>query len=128
MTKSNGAILLRVNCVTYGVKLKLKLTSISEAPSVYFTQTSVTAPSFDFILNFFFYQDFLSGTLTTHRTPGKERRPSFIPLYHFHSLTNIQTFICNFACVMTIIFLIAPLVFTRLPLDEIYHLFELPFD
>ena len=79
---------------------------------------------------FFFYQDFLSQTLTTHRTAGegrgyqktlffflsgfsftdtddsqdcrgREGRPSFIPLYHFHPLTNIQTFICNFACEMT---------------------------
>ena len=32
---------------------------------------------------FFFYQGFLS-------------------LYHFHPLTNIQTFICSFACEMTI--------------------------
>ena len=47
----------------------------------------------------------------------------FIPLYHFHLLTNIETFICNFA-----LFLIATLAFTRLLLDEIYHLIELPFD
>ena len=40
---------------------------------------------------FFFYQDFLSQTLTTHRTAGEGRGPSFIPLYHFHPLTNIQT-------------------------------------
>ena len=48
-----------------------------------------------------FYQSFLSQTLMTHRTAGKGRGPSFIPLYHFHPLTNIQTFICNFACEMT---------------------------
>ena len=30
------------------------------------------------------------------------REPSFIPLYHFHLLTNIETFICNFVCEMTI--------------------------
>ena len=53
-------------------------------------------------LNFFFYQGFLSETLTTHRTAGEGRGPFFIPLYHFHPLTNIQTFICNFACEMTI--------------------------
>ena len=128
MTKSDGAILLRANRVNYGVKLKLKLTSISEAPWAYSTQISVRAPCFHFILNFFFYQGFLSWTLTTHRTPGEERTPSLIPFYHFHSLTNIQTVICNFACVMTIIFLMAPLVFTRLLLDEIYHLLELPLD
>ena len=40
----------------------------------------------------FFYQRFLSRTLTTHRTAGEGRGPSFIPLYHFHPLTNIQTF------------------------------------
>ena len=51
---------------------------------------------------FFFYQGFLSWTLTTHRTAGEGRGPYFIPLYHSHPLTNIQTFICNFACEMTI--------------------------
>ena len=50
---------------------------------------------------FFFYQGFLSRTLTTHRTAGEGRGPFFISLYHFHPLTNIQTFICNFACEMT---------------------------
>ena len=54
------------------------------------------------IFFFFFYQGFISQTLTTHRTAGEGRGPSFIPLYHFHPLTNIQTFICNFACEMTI--------------------------
>ena len=52
--------------------------------------------------DFFFYQGFLSQTLTTHRTAGEGRGPSFTPLYHFHPLTNIQTFICNFVCEMTI--------------------------
>ena len=33
---------------------------------------------------------------------GKGKGPSFIPLYHFHPLTNIQTFSCNFVCEMTI--------------------------
>ena len=42
-----------------------------------------------------------SQTLTIHRTAGERREPSFIPLYHFHPLTNIETFICNFACEMT---------------------------
>ena len=54
------------------------------------------------LLFFFFYQGFLSRTLTTHRTAGEGRGPSFIPLYHSHPLTNIQTFICNFTCEMTI--------------------------
>ena len=51
---------------------------------------------------FFFYQGFLSWTLTTHSTAGEGRAPSFIPLYHFRPLTNIQTFICNFVREMTI--------------------------
>ena len=54
---------------------------------------------------FFFYQGFLSQTLTIHRTAGEGRGPSFIPLYHFHPLTNIETLICNFACEMNIIIL-----------------------
>ena len=52
--------------------------------------------------NFFFYQGILSRTRTTHRTAGEGRGPSFTPFFHFHPLTNIQTFICNFACEMTI--------------------------
>ena len=47
-----------------------------------------------------FYQG-LSHTLGIHKTAGKGRVPSFIPLYHFHQLTNIHTFICNFTCEMT---------------------------
>ena len=53
-------------------------------------------------IDFFFYQGLLSRTLTTHRTAGEGRWPSFVPLYHFHPHTNIQTFSCNFACEMTI--------------------------
>ena len=53
-------------------------------------------------IQFFFYQGFLSRTLKTHRTAGKGRGPSFIPLYHFHALPNIQTFTCDFAREMTI--------------------------
>ena len=37
---------------------------------------------------FFSYQGFLSRTLTTRRTIGEGRGPSFIPLYHFHPLTK----------------------------------------
>ena len=54
------------------------------------------------IFDYFFYQGFLSRTLTTHRTAWEGRGPSFIPLYHFHPLTNIQTIICNFAREMAI--------------------------
>ena len=52
-------------------------------------------------MSFFFYQDFLSQTLTIHSTARQGSRPSFIPLYHFHRLMNIETF-CNFACKMAI--------------------------
>ena len=78
---------------------------------------------------FFFYQGFLSRTLTTHRTAGEGRGPSFIPLYHFHPLTNIQILQHLQLCMWDDyhIFLIASLAFTRLLLDEIYHLMELPF-
>ena len=51
---------------------------------------------------FFLSAFFFSRTLTTHRTAEEGRGPFFIPLYHFHPLTNVQTFICNFACEMTI--------------------------
>ena len=53
------------------------------------------------MLLFFFYRGFFSRTLTAHRTAAEKRGPSFIPLYYFHPLTNIQTFICNFAREMT---------------------------
>ena len=49
---------------------------------------------------------FLSGfsfTDTDNSQGSRGRRgPSFIPLYHFDPLTNIQTFICNFAREITI--------------------------
>ena len=47
---------------------------------------------------------FSSETLTINRKAGEGRGPSFIPLYHFHPLTNFETFICNFACEMTIMY------------------------
>ena len=51
---------------------------------------------------FFFCHGFLSRTQTTHRIAEQRREPSFILLSHFQLLTNIQTFICNFVCEMTI--------------------------
>ena len=45
---------------------------------------------------------FLSRFSFTDTDKSKGRGPFFIPLYHFHPLTNIQTFICNFAREMTI--------------------------
>ena len=43
------------------------------------------------IVAFFFYQGFLSQTLTTHRTEGEERGPFFIP-FHSTTPTHLQTF------------------------------------
>ena len=51
---------------------------------------------------FFFLSGFSSQALTIHRTAREGREPSFIPQYHFHPLTSTETFICNFACEMTI--------------------------
>ena len=69
-------------------------------------------------------------TLMILRTTREGRGPSFIPLYHFHPLKNIQTFICNFACEMTITcFQLQRLrLINRLLFDEIYHLIELQID
>ena len=68
----------------------------------------------------FSIKSFLSRTLTTHRTAGERRGLFFISLYHFHPLTNIQTLNCSFCRRDDYhMFLIAPLVFTRLLLDEI---------
>ena len=51
---------------------------------------------------FFLLSEFSSQTLTIYTRAGEGMGPSFIPLYHFHLLTNIETFACNFACEMTI--------------------------
>ena len=51
---------------------------------------------------FFFLSGFSSQALTIHGTAREGREPSFIPLYHFHPLSSIETFICNFACETTI--------------------------
>ena len=78
----------------------------------------------------FFVFFFLSQTLTIHRTTGEGRGPSFIPIYHFHPLKNIQIFICNFACEVTITYFKSQ----RLYLPDCYsmrftnHLIELLFD
>ena len=78
--------------------------------------------------SFFFYQGFLSRTLTTHRTAGEGRGPSYstlaLPPAHEHSYIYLQ--VCTWDDYL--IFLIATLVFTRLLLDEIYHLIGLLFD
>ena len=76
--------------------------------------------------HFFFYQDFLSRTLTTHRSAGEERGPfcyfSTLPLPLAHEYSDIYVQLCTSDDYH--IFLIAALVFTRLLLDEIYYLIE----
>ena len=67
---------------------------------------------------FFFYQDFLSQTLAIRRTAGEGRGPSFIPLCQSHPLTNVQTFICNFAGEMTITYFLSH----RLYLPDCYSI------
>ena len=74
------------------------------------------------------FQGFLLQTLTIHRTAGEGRGPSYstlqLPPAHEHSDIYLQ--LCTWDDYH--IFLIATLVFTRLLLDEIYHLIELPFE
>ena len=81
---------------------------------------------------FFFYQGFLSQILTIHRT-AREGRGHFgtffystLPLPPAHEHWDIYLQLCMWHDYH--IFLIATLVFTRLLLDEIYHLIELPFE
>ena len=83
---------------------------------VYFTYVALTSTTLSnkklHIFFFFFFQGFLLQTLTTDRT-GEEHSDIYLLLclwdeYH--------------------IFLITPLVFNRLLLNEIYHLIELLLD
>ena len=84
---------------------------------------------FAYLFIYFFYQGFLSRTLPTHRTAGERRGRFFIPLHHFHPLRNIQIFICNFACEMTITYFLSQCLYLRdCYLMRAYHFMELPFD
>ena len=50
---------------------------------------------------FFSYQSIFSFTCTDDSQDSRGREQTiFIPLHHFHPLTNIQTFICSFSCEM----------------------------
>ena len=80
------------------------------ACSVY-EQTKVT--------KLFFYLGFLSEALAIHRIVGEGT--ILDPLYHFHSLTNIQTFICSlFIRDDYLVIFKACHIITRLSLHEIY--------
>ena len=50
-----------------------------------------------YLLNFFFYQGFLSRTLTTHRTAGEGRGPSSstLPLPSAHEHSDIYLQLCT---------------------------------
>ena len=54
------------------------------------------------IMNSLLLQGFISLTQTTHGTTGEGGGLSFILLFHFQPLSNIQKIICNYACEMTI--------------------------
>ena len=61
----------------------------------------ITKNHFSYIYEYIYF--FLSGISfadTDNSQTSREREG--ILLYHFHPLTNMQTFICNFACEMTI--------------------------
>ena len=57
-------------------------------------------------VSFCFSFFFLSGFFFTDTSDSQDSRRMegtiFFPLCHFHPLTNIQTFICNFTCEMTL--------------------------
>ena len=86
---------------TYGKKLMGTATN-TEIDAAKTASKLVAQKTAEATEGFFFLSGFSSQTLTIHRTAGEGTGPSFIPLYHLHSLTNIEKFICNFACEMTI--------------------------
>ena len=81
-----------------------------------------------FFLFVFFYQGFLSQTLTIHRTAVEGRGPSFIPLYHLHQLTKLRHLFATLHARWLSRIFNCNAMLTRLLLNEIYHLIGLPFD
>ena len=79
-----------------------------------------------FRITIFSIRVFLLGTLNNHVTEREGRRSSFIPPLPTHEHSEIYLQVCMWDDYH--IFLIAPRVFTRLLLDEIYHLIELSLD
>ena len=80
------------------------------------------------LYNFFSYQGFLSDTDNSQDSRGREGTISYstLPLPPTHKHWDIYLQLCMWDDYH--IFLITMLVFTRLLLDVIYHLIELPFD
>ena len=92
---------------------------------------NLSKPSITQII-FFYIRVFFHGHLQFIGQQGKREHHllfhfSTLPLFHSSTLTFRHLF-CNFARQMILLFPIAALVFTRLLLDEIYHLTELLFD
>ena len=80
-------------------------------------------------LKFFFYQGFLSQTPANHRTTGEGGGTIFystLPFPPTHEHSDIYLQLCMWDDYP--VFLVAPLLFTILLLDEIYRLIELPYD
>ena len=77
---------------------------------------------------FFFYQDFLHRHWDSQDSSGREAIIFFsiLPLPAAHEHWDIYLQLCIWDDYH--VFLMATLVFTRLLLDEIYHLIELPFE
>ena len=79
--------------------------------------------------SFFFYEGFFSETLTIHRRAGEWRGPTLnftlsLPPTHEHWDIYLLLSVWD----ELFVFLITMLFFSRLLLDEIYHIIELPFD
>ena len=77
---------------------------------------------------FFFYQGFLHRHWRSQDSRGREETIfySTLPLPPAHEHWDIYLQLCVWDDYH--VFLITTLVFTRLPLDEIYHLIGLPFE
>ena len=77
---------------------------------------------FLFYYYFFFIRVFFHGHWQLTGQQGKGGN-HFFPLYHFHPLTNIQTFICNFARQVTFATLHVKVTFLSklIPTEQNYH-------
>ena len=81
-----------------------------------------------YLIYFFFYQGFITDTNDSQDRKGREGTIFYsnLPLPPVHEHWDIYLQLCMWDDYH--VFLIATLVFTRLLLDEIYHLIELLFE
>ena len=77
-------------------------------------------------LKTYFLSGFLSQTLTSNRTAGEGRGPFTLPISPTNEHTDIYLELCMWGDCN--VFLIKPLVITRLLLNKIYELIDLSFD